>query len=181
MNPVFKNTKLYIAKRRWLGILLQVLLVIIVFLAITSWQTRHATRGEAPSFSGQLINNNPVFLQNYRGKPLLLHFWATWCPVCKLEQNSIARIANDSDDSYYQVLTIASWSGTASDVAKYMQQENLTFPVLVDEDGSIARLYGVQGVPSSFVMNSNGFIQFVEQGYTTETGLRLRLWWLKNN
>jgi peroxiredoxin len=181
MNSILKNTKLYIAKRRWLGILLQVLLVIMIFLAITSWQTRHATRGEAPSFSGHLINNDAVSLQNYRGKPLLLHFWATWCPVCKLEQNSITRISNDSDDSHYQVLTIASWSGTASDVAEYMRQENLSFPVLVDDDGSIAKLYGVQGVPTSFVINTNGFIQFVEQGYTTETGLRLRLWWLKNN
>ena len=181
MKTILNKIKFYIAKRRWPGILLQILLVISVFLAITSWQTRNATRGEAPSFSGELINNNPVVLQNYRGKPLLLHFWASWCPVCKLEFNSISRIANDSNDSHYQVLTVASWSGSATDVAEYILEENLSFPVLVDEDGSIARLYGVQGVPSSFIINSNGFIKFVEQGYTTETGLRLRLWWLKNN
>lgn len=173
--------KHHLSKHPWLGILLQLLLFAIIFLAITSWQTRHAVRGEAPAFSGSLLNGNPVALQNYHGKPLLLHFWASWCPVCKLEQNSITSLADTSVHNDFQVLTIASWSGSEADVVKYMRQENLHFPVLVDEDGSIARLYGVQGVPSSFILDARGIIYFVEQGYTTQAGLRLRLWWLKNN
>ena len=59
-----------------------------------------------------------------------------------------------------------------------MQQENLQYPVIVDADGSIAKTYGVQGVPSSFIISDTGEIKFIEQGYTTEIGLRLRLGWL---
>jgi len=174
--------KLYLTRHRWLNLLLQLFLFAVIFFAITIWQTRNATRGEAPAFSGSLLfDERPVALQNYRGKPLLLHFWASWCPVCKLEQDSISAIAEPGVNKDFQVLTIASWSGSEAEVMQYMQQENLHFPVLVDQDGSIAKLYGVQGVPSSFVLDARGVIQFVEQGYTTQTGLWLRLWWLKNN
>ena len=178
---MFKKIKLYISTRKWLGLLLQILFAVALLFAITIWQTRHATRGEAPDFSGTLINQNKVNLQEYRGKPLLLHFWATWCPVCKLEQHTISSLANETNNRHFRVITIASWSGNELDISNYMRQENLDFPVLVDNDGNIAKLYGVNGVPSSFIIDSNGFIQFVEQGYTTEIGLRLRLWWLKNN
>lgn len=176
---MLNKIKVYFSKHKWLGILLQAGIALMLFIAITTWQTRNATRGEAPAFSGLLLNNNNVSLQDYRGKPLLLHFWATWCPICKLEHHTISSLADSTANTDFRILTIASWSGTAADVEKYMQQESLTFPVLVDEDGSIAKLYGVKGVPGSFVIDARGDIQFVEQGYTTEMGLRLRLWWLK--
>lgn len=173
--------KRYIASHRWLGILLQVMLFLGIIFLIANWQTRNAARGEAPGFNAYLIQGKPVTLQDYRGKPLLLHFWASWCPVCELEHGSISNLANISEQNNYQVLTIASWSGNEADVVQYMQQEQLDFPVIVDPTGSIAKLYGVQGVPSSFVIDANNTIRFVEQGYTTQLGLQLRLWWLKNN
>jgi peroxiredoxin len=178
---MFSKLRQYFSRHRWLNILLQFTLLLSILVAVGFWQTRHAARGVAPDFTGHLADTSPVALSNYRGKPLLLHFWATWCPVCKLEQNSISNIAQSAIIDNIQVLTIASWSGTADEVMHYMQTENIKFPVLIDQDGSLAKRYGVQAVPSSFVLDAKGVVQFVEQGYTSESGLRLRLWWLQNH
>jgi len=67
-------------------------------------------------------------------------------------------------------------SGKPEEVARHMQEQKLDFPVLNDPDGSIARAWGVHAVPASFIIGTDGRIRFVEVGYTTETGLRLRRW-----
>jgi alkyl hydroperoxide reductase subunit AhpC len=70
-------------------------------------------------------------------------------------------------------------SGEAEEVISYMQQEKLQFPVINDPDGIVAQRFGVRAVPSSFVIDENNNIMFRETGFTTETGLRLRLWLAK--
>ena len=107
-----------------------------------------------------------------QGKPTLVHFWATWCSVCKLERSNIEAIARD-----YSIVTVASQSGTSAEVAQYVQTHAMRAPVLVDEDGAVAAQFGVRAFPTSFIIDSAGQIRDVEVGYTTEWGLRLRLWW----
>ena len=148
---------------------------IIIFLAVRAYKSKDAMTGEAPIIEGQLLDGKHINLKQYRGSPVLVHFWATWCPVCKFENDNIADISKD-----LSVLSIASWSESGAEVSKYMESENLRMPVLVDEDGEWAKLYGVKAVPVSFIVDGNGQIQFMESGYTTETGLRLRMWWLEN-
>lgn len=164
----------YFSQHRWLAYTLQIILVLIVIAMISMWQTRHAIRGVAPALTVRDINNTIRDLQSYRGRPVLIHFWATWCPVCSLQHSTLNAINED-----YQLITIASWSGTADEVQHYLTQHALQFPVVVDTSGELAKRYGVQGTPTSFVLDQAGIIQFVEQGYTTEWGLRIRLWWLK--
>jgi peroxiredoxin len=57
-----------------------------------------------------------------------------------------------------------------------MSDKQLTFPVMLDSSGELARSFGVKGVPTSFILAPDGEISFVETGYSTELGLRLRLW-----
>jgi peroxiredoxin len=102
---------------------------------------------------------------------VLFHFWATWCPVCDLQAGSVESIYQD-----YPVITIASWSESEAEVTKYMQDNELTFPVMLDNSGQLARSFGLKGVPASFILSPSGEIAYVETGYTTETGLRFRLW-----
>ena len=160
---------------RWRSVLIQLLVLLLVFMAIRVWQLKDAASGPAPMIDAQLISGQGVNLGEYRGRPVLVHFWATWCPICQFENDSIAAIAKD-----YTVISIASWSEGEAAVQQYMQEQQLDMPVIVDEDGEWARLYGVSGVPTSFVVDAEGQIRFRERGFTTETGLRLRLWWLEN-
>ncbi len=154
-------------------IVVQALLVIVIYFALRSWQTRDYAEGSAPDISARLITGE-VFELAKQQKPLLIHFWASWCPVCELEHSSVQSLADD-----YNVVTIASWSGGADEVASYLDQQGVNMPVIVDEDGELARLYGVKAVPASFFVDAGQQVRMVERGYTTETGMRLRLWWLE--
>jgi thiol-disulfide isomerase/thioredoxin len=102
----------------------------------------------------------------------VIHFWATWCPVCKLEQSNIESISKD-----HPVITIAMQSGNNSELSQFMREEILSFNVINDNDGLLSRKYNIKGVPVSFIVNEDNKIEFVEVGYTTELGLRMRLWW----
>lgn len=133
---------------------------------------RDIATGLAPNISVPQLSGENFDLYQNRDRPILIHFWATWCPVCKLEQTNIDNIAKD-----YAVITIAMQSGHDEEIRKFMQDEKLSFRVINDESGELSRLYAIRGVPVSFIVNKENKIDFVEVGYTTEIGLRLRLWW----
>ena len=152
---------------------MQILLILILFSAVRAWQLRDAVSGQAPLINGTLMSGEMINLAEYRGQPVLVYFWATWCPVCKISNASIDAIAEDRP-----VLTIASWSESEAEVREYLQQKSLHMPVLVDNRGFWAQSFGVRGVPASFIIDKHGMVRFVESGYSTEWGLRLRLWWL---
>jgi peroxiredoxin len=154
---------------RWLVDLAGILVLV---CAVHAWQTRTVAHGAAPDFDGVLLDGTPVRLSDLRGRPLLLQFWASWCPICRLEQGSIEAIARD-----HSVLTVAIDAGGSGAVRTFLQQQGLDYPVVHDPDGRIAGSYGIRGVPASFILDPAGNIRFAEVGYTTGTGLRLRLWW----
>lgn len=158
---------------KWLILSAEILFFIGLYLGLRTWLHRDVIHGEAPVFDARRLQGGTFSLLDYRGKPLLLHFWASWCVVCRAEQSSIVAIAED-----WPVLTVAMQSGDAVEVRRYLEEHGLAFPVVVDEEGRLARLYGVSGVPISFVIDAEGRIRFTEVGYTTELGLRSRLWWV---
>jgi len=155
---------------RWAGWLRDLLLLLLVFAAVQWWQARHLAGGEAPPLSGLLVDGTPYQLRPQDG-PVLVHFWASWCPVCRIEQDSIDSIAADRP-----VITIATTSGSRDELAAYLREHRLRMPVLLDEDGDIARAWGVNGVPATFVVDREGNIRHAGKGYSSEIGLRLRLW-----
>lgn len=149
------------------------MLLIAVVAGVRAWQHRDAPSGAAPALAGQLLGGGPyVDLAQARERPMLVHFWATWCAICAAEQDSIEAIARD-----HPTLTVAMQSGPDAVVERHMAQEALGFPVLNDSDGSVAARWGVRAVPATYVVDARGQIRFLEVGYSTELGLRLRLWW----
>ena len=158
-------------KKRYFKLGVEILLILVIYLAIKAFMQRNLVDGPVPSFEGMLLGGQSFNIQSYQGKPLLLHFWATWCSICKMEQSSIDSISKD-----HKVITVAMNSGTDMKVASFLKQQGLSFPVVNDDNGAIAKRFGVRGVPTSFVIDSNGSIKFTEVGFTTELGLRARLW-----
>ena len=152
---------------RWVR---DVLILLAVFLAIQWWQARDMPRGEAPALAGPDLDGRPMVLSAYRGSPVLVHFWATWCPVCRLENGSIASIAED-----HAVISVASTSGSAAEIRAFLKENDLQMPVMMDESGELAGQWNVQGVPATFVIDSAGLIDYATMGYSSEIGLRLRL------
>jgi peroxiredoxin len=160
-----------LSRRSWVRWGAYLLLLLVVYLAARAWQTRDLASGVAPDIQGATLDGRPVALSDYRGAPVLLHFWATWCRICALEEQSIDALAED-----YPVLTVALQSGEAAAVGRHLRDRNLDFPVLLDPDGRLAGRYGIRGVPTTLIIGPEGRIRFREVGYTTGIGLRLRLW-----
>lgn len=151
--------------------LLFLVLFVVVSLAVNIYRTWDLAEGSAPVLEAVTIDGQGVNLAQI-DKPVLVHFWATWCPICKMEFSSINSIARD-----HAVITVAMNSGSLNELKRFVQQEGLEFPVIADEDGIEAQKWSVKGVPTSFIIMPDGKISFVEVGYTTEIGLRIRLWW----
>lgn len=127
--------------------------------------------GMAPPLDTFTIHGDAAVAPAQDGRPTLVHFWASWCPVCAAEQGNIQAVAED-----HTIITIAMQSGNDESVRAHLEKEGLTFPVVNDPDGAIARKWGVKSVPATFVVDGGGQIRTREVGYTTEAGLRLRLW-----
>lgn len=157
----------------WRRYAINAVIIIAVIAGIRAWQQRDMVDGAAPELTGVTLTQQLYELPAHPDKPTLVHFWATWCPICRTEQGTIAAIARD----YPNTITVAMNSGLTNEVKRYMQEQGIAFPTVNDPDGSISEEWGVHAVPASFIIAPDGKIQFVEVGYTTEMGLRLRLWW----
>ena len=163
---IFKN-------KQW-RFLLQLAAVIVVYFSLQALNTRGTVSGVAPAFDGVMLNGQHVSLIALKGQPVLVHFWATWCSICRIEQGTIESIAKD-----VPVITVATQSGAVDEVMDYIQTNTLHFPVFVDEYGKLAKQYGVRAFPTTFLIDANGMIRNVEVGYTSELGLRARLTLMK--
>ena len=154
---------------RWL---IELTLILIVISAVRFWIQRDTISGTAPNISSVMLNGQHFDLYQNKKRPILVHFWATWCPVCSLEQSNIENISKD-----YEIITIAMQSGDINEIRQFMIKEKLSFKVINDENGLLSQSYKIRGVPVSFIIDENNKIKFTEVGYTTELGLRLRIWW----
>lgn len=117
---------------------------------------------KAPDFQLTTLDGKTVALSDYCGKVVLINFWATWCPPCRTEMPDIQAAAQAHPDGLV-VLAINN-AEDAETVKRFAQQFNLTFPILLDSDGSVARKYGVQGLPTSFFIDRAGIVRAANMG-----------------
>jgi thiol-disulfide isomerase/thioredoxin len=172
-QPEIKRASIKPSRSRvWLRRGLEVLLFIVLIMGVRAWQQRDIVTGVAPPLIGRLLDGTPFVLADKPAQPVLVHFWATWCPICRTEEGSIESLALDNPN----VITVAMQSGDSGVVQQYMREQALSFPVVNDADNRISATWGVQAVPASFIVGTDGKIRYVEIGYTTEIGLRFRLW-----
>jgi thiol-disulfide isomerase/thioredoxin len=118
--------------------------------------------------SFKLLNNTEYTLP--QNKAIIVHFWATWCPTCKFEASNIEKISKD-----YEVITIAVQSGTKEEIQEYLNENNLTFKVVNDEDGFYSRKFNIKAFPTTLIYDKNGNQKFSEVGYTTTACLYSRM------
>ena len=123
---------------------------------------------QLPNLEVRLLDGS--MFEQKEGKPLVLHFWADWCRVCKVEAPNIETLSKE-----YEVLTIAVKSGSNEKVKAYMKERGLTFKVLNDVNGEWANKFKVEMFPTTFIYSAKGELKFTEVGYTTTAGLLARL------
>jgi len=116
------------------------------------------------------IKSDTVDFKTYKGKPLVVHFWATWCPTCKLEASNIETISKQ-----YNVVTIAVNSGANEQLKTYMDEKKLTYRIINDANGVLSRKFNIGAYPTTLIYDTKGILKFTEVGYSTTLGLEARL------
>lgn len=103
--------------------------------------------------------------------PYVLHFWATWCPTCRAEAGNIDALAKEA-----RVITVAVRSGGLQAIEDYLKENDLSFPVVNDENGVMAKAFKISVYPTTIIVDKEGKVFWAETGYTTTWGLKFRLW-----
>jgi len=134
-------------------------------------------------YKSQSLNNTPLTLTHVQlitakpyiisqNKPILIHFWATWCPTCKLEASNIEFLSH-----HFEVLSIAVNSKDDATVQKYLATKGYTFAVVNDPHNQLASAFNVHAFPSTFIYDKHHNLVFSEVGYTSTLGLWMRMLW----
>jgi cytochrome c biogenesis protein CcmG/thiol:disulfide interchange protein DsbE len=118
----------------------------------------------APTFILPGLDGKAVDLQAYKGKVVFLNIWATWCPPCREEMPSMERLYQALKGEDFEILVVSIDAAGAEAVAPFMKKYRLSFPALLDPEGTMKNLYGVTGVPESFIINKEGIIEKIVIG-----------------
>ena len=115
----------------------------------------------APDFTLKAMDDNEHSLAQYRGKVVMLNFWATWCPPCRREMPSMEAVYQSLKDEGLMVLAVNEWE-PADHVFAFMGQLSVfpEFPILFDASGSVAEAFAVKGLPTTFVIDAQGRIVY---------------------
>lgn len=137
----------------------------------------------APDFTLKNLQDQPVSLASYRGKAVMINFWATWCAPCKVETPWLVGLRNKYKTQGFEVLGVSSqgddatpkdkaaWDKDKADIEKFAQQEKLPYPVLLGGDGISKPYGGVENLPTSFFVNRKGVVVAAVMGLTSESEL----------
>jgi peroxiredoxin len=112
----------------------------------------------APDFKFPGLDGKMVSLADLRGHVVLVNVWATWCPPCVDEMPSMEKLYQELNGENFEILAVSIDALGTKAVAPFMKKYNLSFPALMDPDGTIKTLYQTSGVPESFIVNQAGFL-----------------------
>lgn len=131
----------------------------------------------APDFTLKTLEGNTVRLSELRGKKVvLINFWATWCPPCRLEMPTMQQIYSEYKDKGFEILAVNIESDANQAISDFAKELRLTFPILLDPDMKVIRKFRVIGLPVSVLIDRQGFVHAKEIGYhdwTSRTSRKL--------
>lgn len=139
-----------------------------IILAANAYLTRDALDGVAPRLPAAALN--PSAEQGAAGQPMLVDFFATWCPICRVDQGVAQDLARHA-----RVVVVATQSPRKA-VLRFAKSHHWRTPVILDPEGRLAQRFGVHVLPMAFVLGPHRHIRFVVAGYTTEAALLARIW-----
>jgi peroxiredoxin len=126
--------------------------------------TTRADRIPAPEIAAEPLEPGPARLSDYRGRVVLVNFWATWCPPCRAEMPSMQTLYEAYRDRGFVVLAVSGDSQGREVVGPFVGEYRLSFPVLLDPRQRAQLRYGVGAIPTSFVVDRRGRVVSKEVG-----------------
>jgi peroxiredoxin len=146
-------------------VLIQLTLTIVLTLFGNS--SNNPVGKKALDFSLPSANGEVIALQNFRGKVVLLNFWATWCGPCREELPELTRL---QQKFYKQGLVVipVTVDNELENVHDFVKKYEIKLQTLWDQRKKVAAAYGVERMPSSYVIDRNGILRFIHRGYSLE-------------
>ncbi|WP_217588018.1 redoxin domain-containing protein [Lentibacillus saliphilus] len=111
----------------------------------------------APDFELTTLKGETVKLSDYRGKRVFLNFWATWCGPCRAEMPDMEQF-HINKNVVILAVNLTESESKREDVPQFVEDFELTFPILMDEETEVAHLYKIQPIPTTYLIDSNGII-----------------------
>jgi cytochrome c biogenesis protein CcmG/thiol:disulfide interchange protein DsbE len=118
---------------------------------------RFEVRKEAPPFSLRDLDGEPTSLSDFKGKPVLMMFWALWCPSCREEIPVFNKYFSKRQDQV-AILLLAIDGEREKRIRRYVQKEKITLPVLLDVKEKVARAFGVNFIPVVLLIDREGWV-----------------------
>lgn len=121
---------------------------------------------QAPDFELKMLDGQSVKLSDYRGKTVMLNFWATWCPPCRAEMPHMQQyyMENEKEGVVILGVNVTSTEISVPVVESWLKEWGITFPIVLDEHGEVIKTYRVNSYPSTFVIDANGVIRHKHPG-----------------
>lgn len=126
------------------------------------------TGRSAPEFTLPLFDGGTLELQSLRGKPVVLSFWASWCGPCRYELPELQRISPLYPDVQFVAVNV---DRQRKDAQKFLSGMQLSLPIAWDTEASTLGEYSVVSMPTMFLIDANGTVQFVKVGYSQDKKL----------
>ncbi len=154
----------------------QVILVVLLFLSSCS-QPPGSEGGleigkSAPGFDLRGLDGSQVSLEQFKGKIVLLDFWATWCGPCRMSMPVLERLQKEFPNDL--VLLAINLEESPEDVRDYVHQQNVKSRVLLDEQGRVGRAYQSSSIPMQVLIDRSGIVRDVVIGFSPRISERLR-------
>jgi thiol-disulfide isomerase/thioredoxin len=126
-------------------------------------QLRPWSGGATPPLALQDLEGRPHALEDYRGKVVLINFWATWCEPCRAEMPSINKLRAALAGQPFAVLAV-NLAESEPRIRRFMEQVPLGFPVLLDRDSAAAKAWRARVLPASFLVGPDGRVRYAVIG-----------------
>lgn len=115
-------------------------------------------KSQAPEISVISLDNQQTTLASFKGKVVLLNFWATWCPPCREEIPSMMKLNRLMAGKPFQMVCVSVDEGGKKAIEDFFKNSGFSLPAYTDPNGQTAKTYGITGVPESFLIDKNGVI-----------------------
>jgi peroxiredoxin len=123
-----------------------------------SFAPRLALASPAPDFSLQSLDGKTMRLSDFRGKAVLLNFWATWCGPCKIEMPWFVELQNQYASQGFQIVGVAMDDASKEDISKFAKDMGVNYPILIGKESVGDEYGGVPALPESFLIGRDGKI-----------------------
>lgn len=115
-------------------------------------------KSPAPDITVNSLTSVPLKLSDLKGKVVMLNFWATWCPPCREEIPAMMKLNGAMVGKPFQMVAVSIDEGGVPAIEAFFKESGFNLPVYTDPDGKAAGIYGITGVPETFIIDKNGIL-----------------------